>query len=41
MEEASACGNVTVYGGKVSNSTFLFRTCYDIISMYTKTFKER
>lgn len=24
MEEASACGNVTVYGGKVSNSTFLF-----------------
>lgn len=41
MEEASACGNVTVYGGKVSNTDCLFCTCYDIISMYTKTFKER
>ena len=24
MEEASVCGNVTIYGGKVSNSTCLF-----------------
>jgi hypothetical protein len=24
MEEASVCGNVTIYGGKVSNTTFLF-----------------
>jgi hypothetical protein len=23
MEEASVCGNVTIYGGKVSNSTCL------------------
>ena len=24
MEEASVCGNVTIYGGEVSNSTCLF-----------------
>ena len=24
MEEASVCGNITVYGGKVSNATCLF-----------------
>ena len=24
MEEASVCGNVTIYGGKVSNSTCPF-----------------
>ena len=24
MEEASVCGNVTIYGGKVSNTTCLF-----------------
>ena len=24
MEEASVCGNVTIYGGKVSNATCLF-----------------
>lgn len=24
MEEASVCGNFTIYGGKVSNTTFLF-----------------
>ena len=24
MEEAGVCGNVTIYGGKVSNSTCLF-----------------
>ena len=24
MEEASVCGNVTIYGGKVSNFTCLF-----------------
>ncbi len=24
MEEASVCGNVTIYGGKVLNSTCLF-----------------
>ena len=24
MEEASVCGNATIYGGKVSNSTCLF-----------------
>ena len=24
MEEANACGNVTIYGGKVSNATCLF-----------------
>ena len=24
MEEASVCGNVTIYGGKVSNTTRLF-----------------
>ena len=24
MEEASVCGNVTIYGGKVSKSTCLF-----------------
>ena len=24
MEEASDCGNITIYGGKVSNTTCLF-----------------
>ena len=24
MEEASVCGNVTIYGGKASNTTCLF-----------------
>ena len=24
MEEAAVCGNVTIYGGKVSNATCLF-----------------
>ena len=24
MEEANACGNVTIYGGKVSNTACLF-----------------
>ena len=24
MEEAGVCGNVTIYGGKVSNTTCLF-----------------
>ena len=24
MEEAGVCGNVTIYGGKVSNATCLF-----------------
>ena len=41
MEEASGCGNVTIYGGKVSNTDCLCCACYDIISMCTKIFKER
>ena len=36
MEEASVCGNVTIYGGKVSNTTCLF-----VLGMCTKAFKER
>ena len=41
MEEASVCENVTIYGGKVSNTTCFFCTCYDIIGMCTKTLEER
>ena len=41
MEEASVCENVTIYRGKISNFSFPFCICYDIISIRTNTFKER
>ena len=41
MEEAGVCGNVTIYGGKVSNTTCLFVLDYDIISIRTKMFEGR
>ena len=35
MEEASVCGNVTIYGGKVSNTDCLFALAVILYSIYT------
>ncbi len=40
MEEASVCGNVTIYGGKVLNSTCLFALVMILLVCVLKYLKE-
>ena len=41
MEEASVCGNVTIYGGKVSNTDCLFALAMILLVYILIKFEER